>query len=510
MAIPAFRAVGTQVNTANSVANPTSLTPTKNASTVNGDLMVLITASRNIAATVGTPTGWNIVSGFPKASATASGGKIYAYTRIADGTANDAPTVTWTGLTTGASGDSCSARILSYQNGTETADGTPPAANDAASTTSITIPAHVTSLAQSLVIGVAIRINDTAHTFTVATFTERQDGHTTSGTGHGTEVSEKINAAAGSSGTATVTPSNTTSSRTLAVSFGLAAAATKVTLNQVTETSTAQAVTRRKVAAAGQVTETDTTQAFAARKARAVAQATETDAAQSVTPARIYALAQATGADTAQSVTRGSNAQTVAVAQAMETSSATALTANKALAISQASEAGAAQAFVAAKYAPVGTAEETSAAQPFSQPGQQVVVLATATDSEAAQAFTAAKLLPLDLATETDDAQRMHAIVTPSNPGQQHRPVTLGFAAAMWRQKYEKQKLPKRKKNRLPEEEDEEPAPKLPKEWQPQADAAAEQARRTLAQAAAAAEAIESDRRRRAVERDEEELMLVL
>lgn len=216
---PVFRAAGTAVYTANNVASPTTLSPTKNASTANGDLMVLVTASRSITATVATPSGWDLATGFPKASGTTSGGKIYIFTRIADGTANDAPSVVWSSLTTGTSGDSCSARILSYDDVRNVQDGTPPAANDAASTTSITIPAHTTSLDKSLVIGVAIRVNDTAHTFTVATFTERTDDHTTTGTGHGTEVSELVKSPAGSSGTATVTPSNTTSSRTLAVSL---------------------------------------------------------------------------------------------------------------------------------------------------------------------------------------------------------------------------------------------------------------------------------------------------
>ena len=205
MAIPSFRAVGTQVATANTVAASTNLAPTKNVGTVNGDLMVLITNSRSRTASC-TVANWNAVSGSPWRSGTASGGTIYAFTRIADGTAGDAPTCAWTGLATGTSGDSTTARIISYQNATETADGTPPAANDASSTTSITIPAHVTALAQSLVIGVAMRVNDTAHTFTTATFTERSDGHTTTGTGHGTTTSNIVNATAGSSGTASARP----------------------------------------------------------------------------------------------------------------------------------------------------------------------------------------------------------------------------------------------------------------------------------------------------------------
>lgn len=222
-ATPAFRAAGTAVFTVNNVATPTNLTPTKNAATVGGDLMLCMTASRSNTATVTTPTGWVVLTGFPKRSATASGGTIYIFSRIADGGANDAPTVAWASLVTGTTGDSCGARILSFDAATATQDGTPPAANDAASTTSITIPAITTALPNSLVVGMAIRINDTVHTFTTATQTERSDDHTATGTGHGTTTSSLVQVTAGSSGTATVTPSVTVSSRTLAVTVAMAA-----------------------------------------------------------------------------------------------------------------------------------------------------------------------------------------------------------------------------------------------------------------------------------------------
>lgn len=364
MAIPSFRAAGTQVASANSVAASTNLTPTKNAGTVNGDLMVLVTNSRSRTASC-TVANWNVVSGFPKRSGTASGGTIYAFTRIADGTAGDAPTVAWTGLTTGTSGDSTTARILSYQNATETADGTPPAANDAASTTSITIPAHVTSVAQSLVIGIAMRVNDTAHTFTTATFTERFDGHTTSGTGHGTTVSEKINATAGSSGTATVTPSNTTSSRTLAASFAVRAKSTTVAIGQVTETGTAQAVTERKTRSVGQTSTTET--------------------AQPVT------------------VTLVASGITVSVGQATETSTAQPVARIKTRSTGQVSETGTAQALTLRKTRAIALATETGAAQPVSLRKTRSIALVTQTDT--AQAVSVRKYRAIGMALETNTAQ---------------------------------------------------------------------------------------------------------
>ena len=241
MATPTFRAAGTAVFTANSVATPTNLSPTKNGSTVNGDLMLLVTESRSNTATVSTPiTGWTLLTGFPVASGTTSGGKIYVFSRIADGTGSDAPTVTWNSLTTGTTGDSCGARILSWSNATTTQAGTVPTATDTAATTSWTMPAVTTTAPNCLAVGVSIKVSDTSQTATITTFTERSDDHTTTGTGHATHVSEKIQTTQGSTGTGTVTPSDTTSSRVLAVSLSMAAAATTVTLGVTTSPSSSQ------------------------------------------------------------------------------------------------------------------------------------------------------------------------------------------------------------------------------------------------------------------------------
>src|SRR6185369_16895138 len=82
----------------------------------------------------------------------------------------------------------------------------------------------------------------------------------TSGTGHTIEVSDKVVASHGSSGTATVTWSATTSARALAVSLGLKAAPTRVTLTPATETDAAQAVTQKKTVPVTPATESDAAQ----------------------------------------------------------------------------------------------------------------------------------------------------------------------------------------------------------------------------------------------------------
>lgn len=225
-----FRSAGTWAFTPNNVATPATLSPGAPAGVAVGDCLILVSASRSITATAATPSGWTLVTGFPKRSATASGGSIYVWTRIADGTASDTPSVTWSSLTTGTSGDSTGAGILCYQGLSATLDGTVQASDLSAQTTTSVIPAFTTGSANSMVIGVAMKLLESSgQTSTVATFTERADASTTSGTGHIVEVSDKLQATAGSSGTATVTWSATTSARALAVSLGLKAAASPTT-----------------------------------------------------------------------------------------------------------------------------------------------------------------------------------------------------------------------------------------------------------------------------------------
>jgi hypothetical protein len=138
------------------------------------------------------------------------------FTRIADGTANDNASFNWSSLTTGTTGDSATARILAFSGATETRDAIAATPTDAAATTTFNIPAITTATNNALVIGMGMRVDDAAHTFTVATYTERFDGHTTTGTGHGTEVASFVQTTAGAVSAAAITPSLTTSVRVLA------------------------------------------------------------------------------------------------------------------------------------------------------------------------------------------------------------------------------------------------------------------------------------------------------
>ena len=226
-----YVAKGTLVAAANSVVNPTNLVPGLPAGVQNKDILLLWTTCRSITATVATPSGWTLLTGFPKVSGTASGGTMYVFARVRDGT-ESAPTVAWSGVATGTGGDSSLARIFAWRfadvaAGAQAAiDGT-PTVTDAAVTTSMTFPAITTALANSLAVAMGFRIRDVLDTYTAtATWTQRTgasgDGdNTTSGTGHNRTLQDKTIAAAGSTGTAAVTPSNTTSSRSLALMLAL-------------------------------------------------------------------------------------------------------------------------------------------------------------------------------------------------------------------------------------------------------------------------------------------------
>ena len=73
-----FKSISAVVASANNVANPTTLTPVL-PTRATGDLLLAITSCRSITATVATPAGWAVWPGFPKRSATASGGSIYVF-----------------------------------------------------------------------------------------------------------------------------------------------------------------------------------------------------------------------------------------------------------------------------------------------------------------------------------------------------------------------------------------------------------------------------------------------
>jgi hypothetical protein len=224
-ALPVFRAAGTPAIAPNTVVNPTSLTP-GNPTRQAGDAEILVTFCRSITATCATPSGWSLLPGFPVRSATASGGTWYAFGLVTDGT-EAAPTVTWTGVTTGTSGDTSQAVILAY-SGVDTSGGgaalfdVPRTVSDSGSqTTTVAVPAITTLLDNSMIVGLIAKVTD-GGTFTPPSgWTERVDSGTSNGSGHHLEVAELAKATAGLTSATTAAPSGTSSGRSLSVNIVL-------------------------------------------------------------------------------------------------------------------------------------------------------------------------------------------------------------------------------------------------------------------------------------------------
>ena len=209
----AFRAAGAWSFTANNVAASGSLTPGAPAGKAVGDLLFLIVESRGIATTVTTPSGWTAVSGSPFTSGTASGGRIYVFTRVADGTATDTPSVSYSGATSGTTGDSTGAGILAYTGVSATVDAAGVTTDLSAQTTTSAITGVTTATGGSLVLSITMKIIDFSGSSSVSGGTERVDTLTTSGTGHGLEIYDTMVNPPGVSGTATVTWGLATSAR---------------------------------------------------------------------------------------------------------------------------------------------------------------------------------------------------------------------------------------------------------------------------------------------------------
>lgn len=218
---PSFRSAGTWAFTANNVPTGPTLSPGAPAGVQVGDLLVLISESRSNSATASTPSGWSgPFSGFPARSGTASGGTIYIWYRVADGTSTDTPTVTWSGLTSGTSGDATGAGILCYINGGVQEGSSANAQDLSAQTTTTTIPGVTTINDKDIVLNVAMKLLESSgETATVTTYTERADNSTTSGTGHIVHVSDLVKTPAGASGSGTITWSATGSARAFTVTL---------------------------------------------------------------------------------------------------------------------------------------------------------------------------------------------------------------------------------------------------------------------------------------------------
>lgn len=224
----AFQSVGAVSEVASN--SNAAFTPALPATRPTGSVVLCVAWTRLITATLTTPTGWTLLSGFPVTSATASGGRLWVFARVVDATLTAGPSIAFTGPVTGNTGDEAAAMCICYSgvdtSGTAFANLFDAAAtmNDAAGTTTCTYPAITTATNGAMVVRTLCRFQDLAVTFTPTAspaHNERLDFSSTNRTGGQQHLQDIIAATAGAQAAVTVAPSSTTSTRYLAVSLAL-------------------------------------------------------------------------------------------------------------------------------------------------------------------------------------------------------------------------------------------------------------------------------------------------
>lgn len=191
----------------------------------------------------------------------------------------------------------------------------------------------------------------------------------------------------------------------MAESGGLSA-----TVNQASETDSAQALSSQKAKDLGQPSETDAAQALSSLKVSALTQPSETDLAQPITVIQdtMIAVGQVSETDLAQPVA----APLISlVGQAAETDLAQALTSAKAKEIAQVVEAIEAAGIPALKTKEIGQVAETDLSQSVTvDAGQTTVAVGQVSETDAAQTLGGTlKEKEVGQASETDTPQTISA-----------------------------------------------------------------------------------------------------
>lgn len=136
---------GTQAASADPVVTPTNLVPGLPGTLSVGDWLFCFTACTSLTATVATPAGWQSTGNVVGAN-----GRVVCFAKKVAG-GETAPTVAWSGLTTGLAGTPCSARIFNMGTGFNEVAGTlqievlGAVSDQAASTTTMAGGAAVTT-----------------------------------------------------------------------------------------------------------------------------------------------------------------------------------------------------------------------------------------------------------------------------------------------------------------------------------------------------------------------------
>lgn len=171
-------------------------------------------------------------------------------------------------------------------------------------------------------------------------------------------------------------------------------------LGQLTETDIAQAFSRRKSRVLGQPSETDSVQALARRKSKAIGILTETDSAMAMRAVRRYPIGLVTENDLALAMLR---AKRKAVAQVSETDSALSMTRVKTRTIGLVPETDIAQAMSRLKRLTIAQVVENDTALSFGS--QLVAQLGLVTETDSAFGMTRRKRRTMGQPSEADTAQ---------------------------------------------------------------------------------------------------------
>lgn len=172
------------------------------------------------------------------------------------------------------------------------------------------------------------------------------------------------------------------------------------TIMRVTETDTAQAVSPRKTRAVGQVTETSTVGAVTSIKRASIAQTTETDSAQSIAHRKTVAVGQATETDSALGLT---NPKFILLGQCTETDSSGTITVKKIVSVGQVTETDASTAITARKSRTIGQITETGTANEVTNPDGPISI-GQVTEADSSQNVFPNKSRAVGQVTETDTA----------------------------------------------------------------------------------------------------------
>lgn len=163
---------GTPVYSASTVVTPTTLTPDTGSGYSIGDTLICFTVSGvALAATVATPSGWTKILDVTGSSLY----RMVLFAKVAASTTEAAPSVVWSNLTTGASGDPVGAIIRGF-SGLDTSDLTTLAEvtgtvtqGSTSSTVTASTPAITTTTDNDLILSLAVRADDVANTWDALT-----------------------------------------------------------------------------------------------------------------------------------------------------------------------------------------------------------------------------------------------------------------------------------------------------------------------------------------------------